>query len=284
MVTKEADKDVKNILVSVNGSRYCKFSFAFALNELRKDKDRLNLVHIKVKEQKDLPFNKQAETIKSEFETKLLSSLPRENYSIAVLDHDMKEPTKLSQVYKYSAKLNCVYLVVGFQGSRERPKTDLTKNIQFILKTIRLPTFIMKEYIPRSEKKSKNFVWLACVESNNSRGWASFNRVLELFKPEDQIICLHIKDNTRYEKALEEDFLRICKEKSLDNIKFVEVEKEGKTVSERILDYVNYVEDTPDFVILGHNVNPLNNTQHLETPAAEILRKAQTNIFFYDPY
>lgn len=275
MVSNELS--LKNILVAVNGSRFCSSAFNFAFKELRKDKDILHVVHIKIKDQSGLPFNKQAQTIQSEYETKLYSSLIKELYTLNVFDEEKQENTKLFQIYQFCEKKKVEMIVVGFQGNKERPKSEITKNIRFILTSVRIPVFIMKEYIPRNEKKSKCFSWLICIDANNSRGWQSFLQVIKVIHSEDIVTCFHIKTNKKSEENIQEAFFEICKENGITKTSFVLKENE-KTIGDTIVNYINYSDDTPDYVILGHSNEYID---IMSSPAAIVLQKAQTNLFFY---
>lgn len=44
----------------------------------------------------------------------------------------------------------------------------------YLINNVTLPTFIIKEYNPKNEKKYKNYKWLMCIDYPNKRVWNAF--------------------------------------------------------------------------------------------------------------
>ena len=84
-------------------------------------------------------------------------------------------------------------------------------------------------------------------------------------------------------QAIKEEFTSLCNTKGFSDVTFKIIKDSHLTVSQEILNYVNYTENTPDFVVLGHNTSIYREDVHKDSPAVEVLKKAQTNILFYTP-
>ena len=281
----EKDKGIKKNIYSImcNGSKYSQACYDLVTKEFfDKINDFLFLVHIKLSNQNELPFIKQADSVKSLYESKLISSFTNEHYNFSILDKNEKESLSLTQGYNYCLKIKADYMIIGYQGSTIKKKDDLTLNLKYIIDNIKIPCLIIKDYTPRSN--SKGYVWLACIDgpATTSRGWAAMEKCAKFIKPTDVLICLHVKGSKKFEEKIEPEFKNFCESKNF-NGKFLIIElSKGEKIQNAILNYVNYNDITPDFIILGHNnSNYFNNEMGLESPAIEVIRKAESNIFFY---
>lgn len=284
MVEKDSDKikfvPKTKFALSVDGSMYALNSFNFVMHEFFTLSDFIFVYHIKAPNQLDLPYAMQAVTIKSLYESKLISTFTKEHYSLEISDQDLKEVNHISQVYSMAVKAGSNVMFVGFQGSQTKPKEELTSNIRYLIKNVKLPCFIIKDYNPRSEKQSKGYLWLVCIEAPNSRSWNAFLFALNYIKKNDQIICFHINHNSGTGEKIKSEFEELCSNNSLSTYSFQQIDS-TLTVSSLILNNVNYTENTPDFVVIGHNSSKYTEEGGKESPAVEVLKKAQTNILFY---
>lgn len=283
MVEKENTEFIAKtkFTLSVDGSKYSLDSFNLVMHEFFTLQDKIFVYHIKANNQLDLPFASQAENIKSVYESKLIGSITKEHYSLVVADQDSKEINKIAQVYSLALKANTTVLFIGFQGTKTKPKDELTNNIKFLISNVKIPSFIIKDYNPRSEKLLKGYTWLICIDSPNSRSWNAFVFALNYIKPSDHIIGFHINPNSVISQAVNDEFILMCSSNAIVNAEFKIIKDTHQSVSQEILNYVNYTEKTPDFVVLGHNTSNYREDLNKDSPAVEVLKKAQTNILFY---
>ena len=273
-------KKVNKFTIMVNGSKHSLDGYELITKEIfNKNTDFLSLIHVKLKNQNELPYIKRADTVQSLYETKLLSNYTKDHYSLTILDRDEKEPNSISQCYKQALKIKSDCLVVGYHGNTEKPKTELTENIKYLIQNIKIPCFIIKEYVPR--KENKGYLWLICIDSPSSLGWSAFLASSNYIKKDDEIVCLHVKCQNKYADKIEEQFNLQCLKIDCKKKTFLLLEKDKSSISETIVNYVNYADITPNFVVLGYNNSKYIDFSSDSSPALNVLKKAQTNVFFY---
>lgn len=285
---EKISSDYHKFCVSVDGSSFSEFAFEFSLNELllgnkENTNDILICTHIKTSDQNTLPFKMQAETIYSYLESKLIGSLNKDRYTIHMLDHDNKKEHPIATVYDDCLKFSYNYLIVGFQGTTKRDKKDeISKGIFYLMTKVRIPCFIIKEYIPRSKKSNESYFWLAFVDTHNGRGWKAFKSACPFISSNDTVVCTHLSGKNSEKKLIEEEFKKMCVQYKIKNYKYDDLNVDGKkSISQQIIEIVNYSEKTPDFIIIGHNTLKYTQDTLINSPTIDIMKKAYTNIVFH---
>lgn len=270
--------------VSLDGSKFSEYGLDLISLELfNKENDLLNVVHVKHLNQKNLPFNQQHENISSYATSKLVGKFLKDKYYVILQEPDKNYTHPLHQIHDYCLKSNADYLVVGFHGTTEKKnKNDLTSGIMYVIKQIHIPCIIVKEFVPREKKKNKCYTWLACIDTHLSRGWKALLKSFPLMNQKDQLICLHLTINDNDKKLVETELSKLCVEYNIKNYKMNMTPFNSKaSIAQQIIDQVNYCEETPDFIILGHNSQKYDSNNISQTPCVEIIQKAYTNIVFH---
>lgn len=272
--------DSKNIYtIMCNGSKYSEYCYDFITKECFNSKtDFLYLVHIKNKNQSQLPFIKQANSVQSHYESKLIGAYTSDSYKFSVIEKRSDDELSLALGYEYCQKIKSDLIVVGYQGTSVLPKDKLTNNIKYIVDTIKAPFLIIKDYHSR---ENKGYTWLICLDevSKNTKAWEAFQKSMKLIKNDDLVVGFHVKLGKGEEVTIEKEFNKYVKDKNFKT-KLINVDgQKGVSVANSILKFINYDELKPDFIVLGHNPVKYFNSE-IESPAIEILRKAEANIFF----
>lgn len=270
--------------VSIDGSVFSEFALDFTIDELMNDSSDKKIIatHIKIANQDNLPFKMQSKSIHSYIESKLIGNFNRDKYFIQIFEEDKKQVHAIAQIYESCLKFNYDYMIVGFQGTSKNEKNEITHGIMYILTSVHLPCFIIKEYIPRNQKKNKAYVWLACIDHHHSRGWKAFTSACSFIKENDTVIITHFSNNSKETELIEKEFHSLNEKLKIKHFKtnFQELDSK-KTIGQQIVEIVNYSEITPDFVILGHNTTKYSSDNVQSSPAVEVMKKAYTNILFH---
>ena len=176
----------------------------------------------------------------------------------------------------------------------------LTYNIKYLIDNITIPTFIMREFTQRKEKKNGGYLWMVCIDYPNSRGWNAFDNALKYITDKDKILCLHVKNKSKSSEDLDlmiKQFKEICDKKGIKNCEFAYEDCEdisnndksyeygncNKYISDKIVQKINQATEWPDFVIMGHNTDYKNSKGNV-SPVIEVLLRAYTNIFYYSKH
>lgn len=277
----ESSSSTNKICISVDGSNYSAMAFDIALNELYKKENEIHLINISNPKAKDLPFNMQPESIRSNFQGKLVTKLPKSKYFVQFQNKQIQDRHSLERVYEIATSLQSDVLVVGFQSKPNKLKNEITSGIRFIIENINIPTFIIKEYIPREKTKSLGYIWLACIDTSESLAFNALTKALKYMDAEkDQIVCLHVGSDNGIIEQIENNFAKFTKENRLKDSKVIILREIKESRADSICEYVNFTPDTPNFVILGHNKSKYLYNKYLKSPCEGIIRHAWTNIFF----
>lgn len=275
----------KKICLSVDGSVNSESAVCLVLEEILNSKlDSILAIHIKYDNQNSLPFNLQVSSIKSYIESKLVGSLNTDKYFVSIQDPEKKFDHALSQVYNSCVQQKVDFIAMGFQGtSNKKNLSEISRGIKNVVTSFQIPSLIIKEYIPRKDKKNNAYIWMACIDSHSTRGWKAFESSSKFINPKDKIICGHFSVNDREKELIREEFVKHCDAHGFKNHEFLDIPFDNKkTVGAHIYEYVNYIEDTPDFIILGHNPGKYLTDNNIDnSPAIEVMKKAQTNIIFH---
>lgn len=160
--------------VSVDGSKFSDFGFELVLNEFFKKRDKLLVTHISNQDNlNNTPFIALPDTIQTRYETKLLGKLLQQDYNIVIQPLDKNMVHAIEQVFDICVANNCNIMMLGFQGYKaDKIKKEITKGTIFMIENVHIPTFILKDYTPRSEKPTEGYRWFVGIENSNSK---SFN-------------------------------------------------------------------------------------------------------------
>jgi hypothetical protein len=276
----EEEHKRKNYLISVDGSGHSNWGFDLIFKELFKKGDHITVLHVSNENKTDIPFKYQADQIMSQYETKLLGKLPKDDFSIIKKPRKSDSEHALEVVYQMSTNSTTDMIILGTQGHKGAKSTkEISKGIMYIVKHISIPCLIIKEKTQREFKENKGFNWLVCIEDNLSRSFKVFEFVLSLIdKEKDTIIGLHFWQ-LEQNKELEDNFEKLCGKLNVKNRRFINTQKSSNlSIGKSICDYVNFGDDYIDFISIGHNISKYPNQEN--SPTIEIIKFAQANILF----
>jgi hypothetical protein len=280
MINTEEEHKRKNYLISVDGSGYSNWGFDLIFKELFRKGDHITVLHVTNENKKDIPFKYQADQIMSQYETKLLGKLPKDDFSLVKKGRKNDSEHALEVVYEISTQGNADMIILGTQGHKGAKSTkEISKGIMFIVKFIPIPSLIVKEKTQREFKENKGFNWLVCLEDNLSRSFKVFEFVLSLIdKEKDTIIGFNLWQ-LEQNKELEDSFEKLCGKLNVKNRRFVSNQRNPNTsIGKSICDFVNFGDDYIDFISIGHNISKYPEPEY--SPTIEILKYAQANILF----
>ncbi len=281
MDTNLTDK-VKTFCVSIDGSKYSDYGFDLTFNELYKKGDKLVISHITNPDKTELPYECQAKTIHSKYTTICSGKFQSSDYEIVIMDKNKDSVHALDTLNSISTSRNVSAMILGFQGHKEnKQKNELTKGIIYMIKTITLPTFIIKETCTRKSKESGGFTWVVLIEDQDSNSYESFQVAITFMHPnKDKVvgICV-VKQQGKNQQDLQNNFNDLCKKANMKNYDFKLIDKTSDTISKQLVDLVNFGEEMADFVVVGHNVKKYNQID--SSPTIELIKMAQSNIFYY---
>jgi len=273
----------KNYLISVDGSHLSEWGFDMIFNEIYKKGDLITLLHVKnTKKLTNIPFKNQPEQIISKYETKLIGKIPKDNYKIICQDRETENMHALEIVNKVANYIHSELLVLGCQGHKGiKDKKELSSGVIYLIKSVSIPTIVVKENAQRAKKESKGFNWLVCIENQNSRSFKAFELATTLVDLDhDSIIALNFYRYGENYKEIEDAFEKHCNKFGIVKKKFLAIEKNpNKTIGKDICDFVNFGDDYIDFVVIGHNFAKYSDDVK-ESPTVDIIRYAQANILF----
>lgn len=276
-------KPKKKYCISVDGSAFSEYGFDLIFDELYEKGDHILVSHICNSEKlADIPFESQPKSISSKYESKLTGKLNQTDYEINIKERDNNSDHALQIVNELAKSKNCSILLLGFHGHKgEKEKKELSKGIIYLVKQIKIPTFIIKERTQRKAKESGGFTWMVCIEKSNTRSFFAFEFALNYVKKElDRVIGINIVDGYK-DTVIELQFNSLCKKMGIKNTSFqyLPIQREIK-VTGMICEIINFGKECVDFLIVGHNPNKFLKVE--DSPLMEIMKNAKTNILFYN--
>lgn len=271
----------KKYCISVDGSAYSEYGFDLVFDELYEKGDSIFLTHISNSEKlKEIPFEYQPQSIQSKYESKLIGKLPQTDFEILLKDKMRSDQHALEITHDLAKNRICSVLVTGYQGHKGGSGKDLSKGIVYLIKNVKIPTFIIRERSQRRYKESGGFTWLVCIEKSNTRSYTAFEFAVNYInKDVDKIIGVNIVDGYK-DTVIELQFNSLCKKTGIKNCSFQYINRDkAMSVTDHINEIVNYGQESVDFLVVGHN--PAKYLKMDEYPLVEVMRKAKTNILFY---
>ena len=274
-------KHKKKYCICVDGSVYSEYGFDLVFDELYEKGDNIVVTHVYNNEKlSEIPFDNQPKSIQSKYETKLIGKLVQTDFEIIIKDKGNSNEHSIEIVNGLAKNRNCTMLVMGFHGHKgEKEKKEVSKGIIYLIKQIKLPTFIIKERSQRKSKESGGFLWLVFIEKSNTRSFYAFEFALNYINKDlDKIMGINIVDGYK-DTVIELQFNSICKKVGIKNISFqyLPIQRDLK-VTGMICEMVNFGKDYVDFLVLGHNPSK---TKVEESPCLEVMKNSKTNILFY---
>ena len=152
-----------------------------------------------------------------------------------------------------------------------------------MIKSIDLPTFIVKEPLTRSKKESGGFTWVVFIEDKDSRSYVAFQKALGFMHEDDKVIGYSIVDNKEDTKHdLVEDFKAMCYKSDIKNHEFKLLEKTTESIGKQMTDIANGEGEktvVADFTVIGHNLKKYIDLEH--SAIVDVVKGVKNNIFYY---
>jgi hypothetical protein len=276
------ESNTHNYCVAVDGSTFSDLAFEFTISDLYKQGDKIVVIHVSNPEKlSDIPFNFKPETIISKYQTSLLGKLKQEYWDIKNLQRKDNVQHSLQQVYEYCLSYGLDVLVVGHSGHKSsKVGNNITKGINYIMNSVKLPTFIMRESLSRKIKPQ--FTWMICVSGVGRRSYKAFEFATKFIHTDDKVLGVHVRtSDTNSEKPLQESFETLCQSKGFKNYSFLIKEKSDRKeqVGKTISNIVNFSNEYVDILVVGKNSSKYNSVE--EIPAYEIIKNSEANFLFY---
>jgi len=276
------NSDSRNIFcVSIDGSKFSDYGFDITFNELYKPGDKFIICHIFNPEKKDLPYECQAVTIHSKYQTICMGKFKSGDYDIIVKEKVNKNAHALDSLNKVATENNVSAIVLGFQGYKEnKEKSELSKGIIYMIKSITIPTFIIKESCLRKNQESGGYTWVIFIEAQDSKSYDAFQQSLKFIHPNrDNVVGYSLINKFVNSNALEKDFNVLCNNAQIKKFSFNVLESTKDPIGKQLTDIINFGKDKADFAVVGHNVQKYNEIE--SSPTIDIIKNAQSNIFYY---
>jgi hypothetical protein len=278
--------DVENkdnlFCISIDGSKYSDYGFELTINELKKKGDKLLVLHIFNPNKTDLPYECQSKTIYSKYQTICSNKFNTSDYEIMLQEKKSSSEHALDSLYPIANNKKATAIIMGHQGHKENSlKNELSKGIIYMIKTITIPTFIIKESCSRKSKESGGFTWMIFIEDQDSNSYSSFKESLKFIHPnKDNVIGISVVDNKKETKHdLVKDFTVLCEKAGVKKFSFDLRDRNEEKLGKQLVDIVNFGTDIADFVVVGHNVSKYT---HIESsPTVDMIKFAQANVFYF---
>jgi hypothetical protein len=279
----DSNNTKRRYCISVDGSQYSDWAFDIVFEELYQSGDYVIVTHIANPDKSDyIPFEYQADTIMSKYDTKLVTKLPADKYEIIKENRD-KNTDHAQQVNKVAKQHNATILAIGFLGHKVgKAKNDFTKGVIYLSSNVKLPTLVIKENSRRADKLNKAFTWLIAIEQKSSRSFKAFQFAMNYInKSVDNVIGYHI-DIYDSKEEIQEEFNNFCQSEGIQNYKFcIENKNKSLSIGNQISNFINFSDSLyVDFLVIGHNPHKYTNVE--EIPLFEIFKSVQANVLFYN--
>jgi hypothetical protein len=272
----------KKFCISVDGSAYSEYGFDLIFDELYKKGDIIILTHVCNNDKlTEIPFENQPKSIQSKYESKLVGKLPQSDFEVLIKDRGSDNDHALKIVNEIAKSKGCSVLIMGTHGHKGREKSnEISKGVIYLIKQVKVPTFLIKERVQRKTKENGGFTWLVCIEKSNTRSFFAFEFAVGLVdKDLDKIIGLNIVDGFK-DTCIELQFNSLIKKQGIKQYSFEYIQKEKDVkIPKHICEIVNFGTECIDFLVVGHNPEKFNSVEN--TPLMDIIKSAKTNILFY---
>ena len=197
------ERATRSMYVGVDGSDNCSVALNVALS-LRKGDDQIHLCHVNA-------GTSNWESMRSEYEAKMLSIMLPSKYSIELLP--MKNSIRETIVTKVnsselSSMFVCGFIRAGLEtGNNEEAETIGTSE-DLSMRDMHVPSLIVKRPIANNESR-----YFVCLTNGSESCWRGYLLATRLMKPRDEIIVAHFyKPGAREQAELDENL-------KIDNVK-----------------------------------------------------------------
>jgi hypothetical protein len=206
-----------------------------------------------------------------------LGKFKREEYQILIQERNSNNTHALENINNIATNYEVSAIFMGFQGYKNSSKDGLSKGLSYMLKSISIPTFIIKESTSRSKKERGGFSWVILIEDEDSKSFQAFKSALKFIDPEKDKIKGYSVNYSGGNSTLEKSFNDVCTgvigQFSIEIIK----KDNSLDLTKQLVDIINFGNDDADFVVLGHNPKH----QLDVSPSIGIIKSVKSNIFFY---
>ena len=246
----------RNFTVSIDGSDTSEYAFDLVQENFLTPFDSLYAFYI-FNSKKDSKFNykNKKEIIDGKYKDKIsLLNIP----SIHFLTEDRtSEIHPLEQTHTFAIRKKSDFLICGFTGMKG-PRGDnmeLTKGIDYLLKSCQVPFILIKDKTVRKERKDGKYRWLCVIDNGLSNANSAFEKFLPLIETEkDELFTISMLKYEGQKDYNEEVFIETCKDHDIKNYTYENfvIGKNGAS-SKKINKTINFEENPYDFVILLNN-------------------------------
>ncbi len=172
-------------------------------------------------------------------------------------------------------------LVVGALGHKGiKNVKNLTKGMEYLVSNCKIPTLVMKSYIPLEKKLKKSNNWLICIKDDTDRSFKGFDICKNMInRKTDTIIGIHFSNDNFLKDNVNRCFEARCKENRIKNKIFV-VRKldESQSLGKNVLEYLIFGKEIIEYVVINNNVQKY--TDISKSPTVELLKYGKHNIIF----
>lgn len=268
--------------LAVDGSENSELGFKKILHENFKKGNKLYLVHITNPVKfPEMPSEFLPENLLPKYETQLSEKLQKSEFEIIKKEKVQSHETVLESVVNIAHSKNVDLLVVGAVGHKGVKKTkNLTKGLNYLVRSCTIPTLVMKKFTPLENKEKKGSKWLVCIKDDNDRSFRSMDFCRKMInKDTDTIIGLHFNSEKFLPDKVKKIFDNKCKESRIKNRMFVVKEMEKNlTLGKNILDYLIFGQEIIEYVVVNHNVKKYMELE--KCPTIELIKYGTHNIIF----
>ena len=205
-----------------------------------------------------------------------------------IQDRDVSTLSEIEQVYNIAVKNTCEYFVVGFNGLKgpTANSQNIPKNLDFLLNSSRMPTFIMKDKLLRGEK-NEGYNWLLVLDRADQDCLLAFDYFKPLMNTKlDMIHGLTLLPPIISKDDVEKKFYEKMKEAGFnveEQVSYACDDYKDK-VSEYIIEYVNHSQLMYfDFVIIYNNPNKYSINRE-KSEIFKVMEKVNANLCFVNGY
>ncbi len=274
----------KTYCVCVDGSKFSQYGWEVTYQELYTKGDRIVVVHISNPDKEGIiPYESQPKTLFLKYQTVLGGKLKEGDYEIVIeprikgSEHALENLKKISE----DKKVDCI--VIGYQGHKTNQlKKELSKGNDFMIKNFTIPVMIIKEKSIRKNKDNGEFTWLFCIVNKYSRSYKAFEAALayiDTTKDKIRGVNLFRHGDGHEKEEIKDEFLNRCKELKIKDASFKYMENDKSlTIGKQFCNIINFGDEYIDFICMGHNIKKYDNFE--KAPTVEVIKFAQTNIFF----
>lgn len=268
--------------ICIDGSEHSDMGFKKIVSENFVKGNKLYLVHISNSAKfNEIPPNLLPDQLLNRYEIELSTKLNKGDYEIIKKDKVQTQSTVLESVLQIANVKNVDLLVVGALGHKgvKRSKS-LTKGLSYLVSNCKIPTLVMKNYLPKQNKESKGSNWLVCIKDETDRSFRAFNFCCQMINRQtDTIIGLHFNSESYSANKVRKIFERNCSDKMIKKKLFIVKDMDkNMSLAKNILDYLIFGQENIEYVVVNHNIKKYKDIE--KCPTVELVKYGNHNIIF----